>query len=310
MSDSGAALFLGGDVGGSSTRIAVSDRTGAVVGRGLGGPGNPLTDPNRAAASLRAALADALRDVDLGRIRAAALGIAGCGPAGQPPPEWLMNVWHDAGLACPPALVTDCEVAFASATDGPDGTVLIAGTGSVAVAIRNHEIVRRVGGHGWYLGDEGSGFWLGRQALRHVLDTVERRAPMTHLSAAVLRELGCDAAGDPEELRELVIDAAYRRDPAQVAGLGPLVTAAASDDDHAAQQIVAEAGAALAALVDRARDGHEQGPVVLAGAVAVSDNAVARALRDRLAERHGARVVTVTDAVPGALALAIRLAAS
>lgn len=309
MSGGRGPLYLGGDIGGSSTRIAVCDGAGTVIGRGSGGPGNPLTDPTGAAASLRTAVADALWDTEPDRICSAVLGIAGVGSTDQPPPAWLTAVWHAAGLTCVPTLVTDCDVAFASATDEGDGTVLIAGTGSVAVAIAEHRIVRRVGGHGWYLGDEGSGFWIGRQALRHLLEVIECRAPMTDLSAAVLHALGGDASADPEDLRDFVICAAYDRRPAQIASLAPLVSLCAGDGDPAAGQIAAEACEALAGLVGRARCDDQHGPIVLAGGVATAHNAVAVALRDRLAERHNARVVTVTDGVPGALALAMRRAA-
>ncbi len=71
-----------------------------------------------------------------------------------------------AGLDVVPRVLSDAETAFASATAEPDGTVLVAGTGSIAGRIRDRRMTTTTGGYGWLLGDEGSAFWLGRQAVR------------------------------------------------------------------------------------------------------------------------------------------------
>ena len=75
------------------------------------------------------------------------------------------EVWADAGLTCDPGYRSDLEVAFAAGTPEPDGTVLVAGTGATAGAVTGHRLTRTADGHGWLLGDDGSGFWLGREAV-------------------------------------------------------------------------------------------------------------------------------------------------
>ena len=46
------------------------------------------------------------------------------------------------------------------------GVVIIAGTGSIAYGHNGQGQAARAGGWGYVLGDEGSGYWIGRHALR------------------------------------------------------------------------------------------------------------------------------------------------
>ena len=67
---------------------------------------------------------------------------------------------------------SDVELAHAAAFGGGPGVLIAAGTGSIAFARDTRGRRRRAGGWGQLLGDEGSGFWIGRAALR---DAVLRR---------------------------------------------------------------------------------------------------------------------------------------
>lgn len=98
------------------------------------------------------------------------LGLAG-GRAGAPE---LARIWAGAGLPRAPRLTGDVELAYAAGTSRPDGTALISGTGAVAALFHDFTMVRCADGHGWLLGDRGSGFWLGRAAVRTALSAVDR----------------------------------------------------------------------------------------------------------------------------------------
>jgi len=67
------------------------------------------------------------------------------------------------------AAVSDVELAHAAAFGAGAGVLVVAGTGSIAVARDRQGHGRRTGGWGQLLGDEGSGFWIGRAALRDSL---------------------------------------------------------------------------------------------------------------------------------------------
>jgi len=67
-------------------------------------------------------------------------------------------------------VIPDAEAALAAAFGGDPGIVVISGTGSIAWGKDESGKVIRAGGYGYILGDEGSGFWIGREALRIALD--------------------------------------------------------------------------------------------------------------------------------------------
>ena len=180
-------LALGGDLGGTSTRIVVVGPDGREHGRGITGGGNPTTDPAGAAAAFGDALRAALSGVDAARVKASVVGVAG-GSALRTPAvaTHFDRVWTEAGLTCGPGYVPDLEVAFAGGTPASDGAVLVAGTGAAAGSLTDHRLTRTADGHGWLLGDDGSGFWLGREAVRatlRTLDAGERPGPLGRLRA-------------------------------------------------------------------------------------------------------------------------------
>ena len=97
-------------------------------------------------------------------------------PRNWPNPPWprlFHEAWERAGLHCPMRVITDCEAAFATGTSSPSGTVLVAGTGSIAGRIVDHRMVGQSGGYGWLIGDDGSAFWLGREAVRATLKLLD-----------------------------------------------------------------------------------------------------------------------------------------
>ena len=191
------SLVLGGDLGGTSTRILVAGTDGRECGRGTAGAGNPVSNPAGAAEALGDALRMALTGVDPGRVKASVIGVAG-GSALRTPPVAARfgQVWAAARLTCDPGYAPDLEVAFAAGTPEPDGSVLIAGTGATAGAVIDHRLARTADGHGWLLGDDGSGFWLGREAVRAALHTLDAGEPPGRLVGSVLRELDADGTGD------------------------------------------------------------------------------------------------------------------
>ena len=72
---------------------------------------------------------------------------------------------------------------------GAPGVVIIAGTGSIAYGRNARSEAARAGGWGYMLGDEGSGYWIGRAALRAVLRDADRRGPATALTRLLLAPL-------------------------------------------------------------------------------------------------------------------------
>ena len=88
------------------------------------------------------------------------------------------------GIAATVHITTDIEIALEAAYGKGPGIVLLAGTGSFAIARLADGSLKRQGGYGWQMGDEGSGYALGRSALTAVGRAFDGRGPATGLSAA------------------------------------------------------------------------------------------------------------------------------
>ncbi|EME54628.1 N-acetylglucosamine kinase [Amycolatopsis decaplanina] len=294
------------DAGGTSTRAIVVDASGAVLGTGHAGGANPNSHPPHvAAARIASAITGALGRLDPAATAACVVGMAGVSKLSDPAvAEIFEAAWRDAGIGTV-RTVPDPEVAYASATSAPDGSVLVAGTGSIAGRVRGRRMVSTVGGYGWLLGDEGSAYWLGREAVRSTLDALGRGGELGPLARAVLTEaLGpsaVDPASDRAPLRRALITSANAEAPIRLARFAPFVSEAYREDDPAADEITTRAAALLVTNVMTARDPGETTPIVLVGGVLSPDGPVGAKVRAALA---GLEVLTSTDGVLGAAWLA------
>ncbi|MGW0216434.1 N-acetylglucosamine kinase [Micromonospora chokoriensis] len=287
MSDT---VVVGLDIGGTSTRATALTLTGRRVGTGRAGGGNPTSHgAQRAAVELLTALRAALADLDPTRVVAGTIGLAGAArlladPAGR---AAFDQAWHDAGLRCPYAVYGDALVAYASGTAEPDGTVLIAGTGAITAQVHDLRLDRVADGHGWLLGDAGSGFWLGREAVRRLLADLDSGHALGPLTTAVLAELmgSTEIAARPRDTVDATIQAVTRRPPVELARLAPLVSTAAAEGEPVATTLIAEAAAHLAESVSRIRPTGARTPVVLGGGLLTGDTPLATAVRVEIARQ-------------------------
>ncbi|AWS41240.1 N-acetylglucosamine kinase [Streptosporangium sp. 'caverna'] len=180
-------FVLGLDVGGTSSRALLLDASGRRVGYGKAAGGNPAAHGTEvAAANIGRALEPALRGIDPAQVAGAVIGMAGAGALERAVFDLM---WASAGLRPAPRVTGDLGIAFAAGTAEPCGTVLIAGTGAIAARIEDGEPTVIADGLGWLLGDEGSGFWLGREAARvaaRALSRGEAAGRLVRLVAAAL----------------------------------------------------------------------------------------------------------------------------
>jgi N-acetylglucosamine kinase-like BadF-type ATPase len=303
---------VGVDAGGTSTRALVAGLDGVRLGTGRAGGANPNSHPpQRAAAQIAEALRAALDGIDHTSVRAGVLGMAGSSKLTDPAVATLFtDAWQSTGLRCPMRVVTDCEVAFAAGTSEPSGTALVAGTGSIAARIEDHRCSRTVGGFGWLLGDEGSGFWLGKQAVRGTLRTLEGGLPLGRLAGSVLAQtLGASSARPETEAEYLdtfmrLITAANAEPPIRLARFAPLVSDAALDGDTLATDIVERAARHLVDTAQAAREPGEGTPVVLIGSLLGAGSPVGTLVSRQLTERFAIPVHLATEGAAGAAWLA------
>jgi glucosamine kinase len=278
--DSGRPIrwWVGVDGGGTSTRAVVADASGRLLGRGEAGASALGQGAEQAWRHIAEAVARA--DVDGLELQHCALGL---GLSGTGVPAQLQAfVAADPGVGRF-TLVTDGLVALLGAHGGRPGALMISGTGSVAEALLPDGSRRMVGGWGWQIGDEGSGAWLGQQAMKLAQAAFDGRAAAGPLVHAVWRQAGAT--------REAMLAFCAQAGQGGYAGLAPLVFEHEANDPAAAALLDGAAHAldALAAAL------HPTLPLALAGSIGQRlAPRLSPALQSRRVEPQG-------DAAAGAL---------
>ena len=227
-----------------------------VIGRGQAGPSNPRSVGfGTAFASLGIAIETALEQASVERtsVAVACLSLAG---AGRIEEQNQVRAWADEGqLANHTIVIDDVEplrlaamyeqdlLSNADGTDWEHSVTLVVGTGSIACG-RNGELrTARVGGWGYLLGDEGSGFSIGLAGLRAVCQSHDLGEAATEFQESMLRQLGLSS---PTELVGFIYQNPLPR--AQVAELSETVLAH-SEKDPIAGQILTDSVEAMVQLV-------------------------------------------------------------
>ena len=301
------AVLLGVDSGGSHTAVVVGDREGRVLSR-ADGPGSAMR-PGGAERSAAVILDVARRAATQAKVTLpATIALVGAAGAGRPPEQQaLADAIKAVGVADRVDVRGDTEIALAAAFgDGP-GILINAGTGSIAFARGPDGRLQRAGGHGWQLGDEGGGYWLGRRALAAAARAHDGLEESSTILERLLVALGLETFDD-------LIRWTATATPAQVAALAPHVLNAAREGETVARQIVEEAAAELSQLVRVLMRHFPEGvPIKMATAggllrpgspllIALRANLATDLPRARVSEGGGQ-----VDAPAGALRLAARL---
>ncbi|HEY8497536.1 MAG TPA: BadF/BadG/BcrA/BcrD ATPase family protein [Limnochordales bacterium] len=308
---SGVYDLVAVDGGGTKTEAVALDMHGRVGARLTVGPSNLQNlGEDGCRRALAAAIDGVLAEVGLKRhqIRAACLGVAGLDTdADAASYARIVNALF--GPAAERVLVeSDGFIPIFSGTRGRPGVALIAGTGSIATGVDDRGGRARAGGWGALLGDEGSAFDIGRQALMLALRAMDGRGRPTRLRADIERHFGRPL---PE-----VVAMLYRQDTLRettIASVAQLVAQAAEDGDRTSRLLLRKAAQELAlcgrAVLAKLRFDSEPVPVVLSGSLFHS-----RILREEVERRLGAcrvRLEFIRPALPpvaGACYLACRKA--
>lgn len=285
-SDSLRRVIIGLDIGGTKTR-GVRFEDGVPVADETAGSANVQNVSREQAAANLAELFAKIGDAPVETVYAGSGGIdteedaAALAALIQPlVPAARITVVHDSRL-------------LLAAGRASTGVAVIAGTGSAAWGRNAAGAEARAGGWGYLLGDEGSGYWLGREAVRHSLRRMNQGLPIDQLTAALLASCGLD---HPNKLIALFHSPdTGRRFWAQQARL-VVETAAAG---HApSQELLKQAGKDLAALAAQVlQQLGIQGPAILGSGLGMNVVPIQEAFRQSLSEA-GVTDVRILDRDP------------
>ncbi|WP_209426607.1 BadF/BadG/BcrA/BcrD ATPase family protein [Pararhodobacter sp. SW119] len=248
-------IFLGLDGGGTGCRARARLSDGRTTAEHRAGPANVHTDPDGAIATIRALVAETLAEAQAmaaGHAEVqAVLGIAGAVEIGAGPRIV-------AALDLPRvAVVGDVDLALSGAFEGDDGIIAALGTGSVFARQLSGQM-QRVGGYGFQLGDEASGAWIGREAMRRALYARDGLGPAGPLTAALWARFA-----DPGAMMIFARDSR----PTNFAAMAPLVIENAAQGCPVAADVLDTATAWVIRAIDRLQPEDRLLPVALMGGV-------------------------------------------
>lgn len=240
------SLYLGIDGGQTSTKAVLADAHGNLLGTGTGSPCDHIQGPHGVERN-RAAIHSAIKSVlqatgaDPARIVSVGMGLTSA-PREIQAEAIFEGILRE--IVNPTHVWIDHDVAsnLAGASAGQPGVVVIAGGGSIAYGMSPDGKEGKAGGMGYLMGDEGSAWWIGLNALQAAGAAADGRAPQTKLLPMVLEHY------DIPTIRHIVAilyGPDFTRD--KVSGLASKVTALAESDDTA-RSIVRKAGWQLAGL--------------------------------------------------------------
>jgi N-acetylglucosamine kinase-like BadF-type ATPase len=232
-------VLVGIDGGGSKTLVAVADASGQVTELARGRATSPLERENWGEA-LAGQVSDVAARPDLLAVAAAlpAYGEVEDVSAAQE------RVIGELFGKVPARVLNDVDAAHIGAFGGGSGILILAGTGSMAWARDDAGVSYRTGGWGEIVGDEGSGYWIGKQVLGTVSKAIDGRAGQTGMVAGVFNLLRLDL---DDKVNQLEGWASRLGEPrTQIASLAPVALNLAEDGDMPARAIVDAAADELA----------------------------------------------------------------
>ncbi len=242
-------FVMGVDGGGTKTEIVLIDSMGGVIGKIKVDSTNYQVVGEKVKINLIQGFEKLMKktNVTLNKVDHIFLGLAGAGRKSDR--EEIKQLFQDTPYKDLITVDSDAIVALAGAFGTAPGIIIIAGTGAICFGKNQQGKIARSGGWGYLLGDEGSGYFIGREAIIAALKDFDGRGEKTELRQVVTKQFNLDSI-------EKIIPLIYKNkiDRIQIAGLAPLVFKTADKGDLIAEEIVKSAGKELGNLAKAVAD--------------------------------------------------------
>lgn len=304
-------LVVGVDGGATKTAAVLADGSGVPLARSVTGPSNfQIIGPEEAGKAILKAVEEccAAAGFKVTEVDAVVAGLTGAGREVDQKrmAEALVTIAASRNVSLKNLrIVTDALIALEGAFRGAPGVILIAGTGSIALGKKSEGSVARAGGWGRVIGDEGSGYAIGRAGMAAICRHLDGRGQSTLLTGMVASTFGLST-------QEEIIRHVYR-EGFDLGSIAPLVLQCAGDGDAVCLAILRSAAADL---VDHVRavlrqmgisDGRAR--LALAGGVLAGGGLFSKILRRDLAEQFPSIAIHEPELSPaeGAALMAIKL---
>lgn len=227
---------LGIDGGGTKTNAVIVDDVGHIVGYGFGGPSNyGDVGMEKAQDNIKNAVEMATTNtvVNISHFNAVFMGMANV--VSDRDKKIIKKMGINLDLAPIIEIDHDCRIALEGGLTSRPGIVLIAGTGSSCFGMNKNGQRWRSGGWGSLIDDDGSGYWLGIQAMRAAVRDYDGRGEGTLLSDLVMKHLSLQTMN---EIMYKIYGVKITRK--EIASMAKIVLSAAERGDQISQKIIEE----------------------------------------------------------------------
>jgi len=230
--------LIGIDGGGTKTDCAIADLSGKIIRQSAGKPSNFLViGVKEAVENLFALIEENLfaLEGDFSNVKQIVIGVAGAGREEDAMilEKGFKDFADQEGIHFKAVKVlSDAHIALEGAFPNSAGCILIAGTGSILFGKDESGSIHRVGGFGRLIGDEGSGYSIGRKALNAVSKASDGRGEETLISELLDAKMSSNTSKN-------IINKVYK-EKLDVASVAKVVIDAAEEGDPIAEDILDE----------------------------------------------------------------------
>ncbi len=238
--------LIGIDGGGTKTKAVLSDLDGKIICTTETGVSNVLIVGESGVKEVCAKILTIFIDkqkLKPNEIIYWSLGLAGAGRESDQ--ERAQNGVESLGFEDKVLVTSDAHAALVGAFAGREGIIIISGTGSICFGVNDSGQLFRSGGWGHLLGDEGSGYFIGRHAVIAALKDYDQRGPSTKLRRSLENHFKVDS------IHEIISKIYQAKEGAKVeiANIAPLVFHKTVSDDQIANEIISRAIDELGKLI-------------------------------------------------------------
>jgi glucosamine kinase len=198
-------------------------------------------------------------------------------------------------------IMSDIEVAYRGEFAPGEGYIVYAGTGSIAAFIDSNNEFQRAGGRGVGLDDGGGGYWMAREALRHIWRREDEQPGAwknSPLAYALFKRIGSSDWADSRTFF-------YSRERGEIGALAVAI-AETADADPISRDILRQAGNELARLGAAMTNRFGARPIALAGRAAKMHPIIDVTFRERLPRAQISFIETAAHRSAAKLALHLR----
>jgi N-acetylglucosamine kinase-like BadF-type ATPase len=232
--------YIGLDAGGTKTYAAVMDHDKNILFSVKNGQGNIAVDREEAQHNIMDAIKVCMNSEYGSKCEFIVLGVAGI-EKGNSKLEFKQLVEEQ--FQIPTFVLNDAELALYSVLGDENGILAIAGTGSVFIG-KNKSTIKIIGGWGHLLGDEGSSYDIGIQALKRLISKIEQGSIQKEFATSLASEY---QLWTPSAIKDFV----YSSTKKEIAELSLFVYQLAKNKDIDAIRLLENAGYEIAQQVIR-----------------------------------------------------------